>query len=78
MEGDQKEMNAPMAFIDELHEEEAQSFKKVVEEAAKAPHYKSKKKMKRKDVVGLKRVLAQERTPSLVALSNVDIITNFI
>jgi len=50
----------------------------VVEEAAKAPHYKSKKKMKRKDVVGLKRVLAQERTPSLVALSNVDIITNFI
>jgi hypothetical protein len=30
-------MNAPMAFIDELHEEEAQSFKKVVEEAAKAP-----------------------------------------
>jgi hypothetical protein len=26
----------------------------------------------------LKRVLAQERTPSLVTLSNVDIITNFI
>jgi hypothetical protein len=72
-------MNAPMAFIDELHEEEAQSFKKVVEEAAKAPPpCKNKKNMKGKDEVGLKRVLAQERTPSLVTLSNVDIITNFI
>jgi hypothetical protein len=34
--------------------------------------------MKGKDEVGLKRVLAQERTPSLVTLNNVDIITNFI
>ncbi len=44
--GDQKEMNAPMAFIDELHEEKVQSFREVVEEAAKAPPRKSKKKMK--------------------------------
>ncbi len=39
-------MNAPMAFIDELHEEKVQSFREVVEEAAKAPPRKSKKKMK--------------------------------
>jgi hypothetical protein len=39
-------MNALMAFINELHEEEVQSFREVVEEAAKAPPRKSKKKMK--------------------------------
>jgi hypothetical protein len=44
----------------------------------KPPPCKNKKNMKGKDEVGLKRVLAQERTPSLVTLSNVDIITNFI
>ncbi len=36
-------MNVRMAFIEELHEEEAQSFKEVVEEAAKVPPYKRKK-----------------------------------
>jgi hypothetical protein len=40
-----------------------------MEEAAKALPRKSKKKMKGKDEVGLKRVLAQERTSSLVAIS---------
>ncbi len=48
----------PMAFIDELHEEEAQSFGEVMEEATKAPPCESKKKMKGKDEVGLKRVFA--------------------
>jgi hypothetical protein len=30
-------MNVPMAFIDELHEEEAQSFRDVMEATTKAP-----------------------------------------
>ncbi len=62
-----------MAFIDKLHEEEAQSFRQVMEEVTKAPPCESKKKMKGKDEVGLKRVLAQERTPSLVTLSKGEI-----
>ncbi len=63
----------PMAFIDKLHEKEAQSFREVIEETAKAPPCESKKKLKGKDEVGLKRVLAQEMTPSLVALSKGEI-----
>jgi hypothetical protein len=36
---------------EELHEEEAQSFREVVEEVIKAPPCKNKKKMKVKDEV---------------------------
>lgn len=62
-----------MVLINELHEKEAQSFREVMEENAKAPPRESKKKMKGKDEVGLKRVLAQERTPSLVTLNKGEI-----
>jgi hypothetical protein len=37
-----------------------------VEEIAKAPPHKSKKKMKRKDEVCIRKALAYERTPSFV------------
>jgi hypothetical protein len=69
-------MNVPMAFIEELHEEEAQSFREMVEEATKVPPYKRKKKMKGKDEARKKRILAQERTPSLIALSMGEIETS--
>lgn len=61
----------------ELHEEEVQSLREVVEEAVEAPPHKSKKnKRKRKDEVGPSKAMAQERTPSLVALSKGEIKTS--
>jgi hypothetical protein len=51
-----------------LCEEKVQRLKEMAKEATKLPPHKSKEKnTKRKDEVGLSKVMAQERTPSLIA-----------
>jgi hypothetical protein len=51
---------------EELHDEEAQSMKNMVEEDVKAPPGKNKKKTKAKDKANPSRVKAHERTPSSI------------
>ncbi len=52
---------------EELHDEEAQTLKEYMEEAAKpAPQITKKKKKIRKDEMGLSKAKAYERTPSHV------------
>jgi hypothetical protein len=58
----------------ELREEDVQNLREMVEEAVETPPHKSKKKkMKRKDEVRPSKVVAEERTSSLVALNNGEI-----